>query len=626
MTTSTPSNHPPLAHPIAHPIARALRDLPQGDKLAPLLNQAACVSFDFFDTLFARPFAEPELVFDLLGRRLGIADFRAKRLAAQRAAFAHMPSQGRKEIRLSDIYVHFDASPAQQAQFAALEAELECSLLAPKPEVLALFHALGQAGIKRAICSDMYLPRSFFEPLLQQHGIDADWLLISAEENATKRDAGELFAALLEKSGLPAHQVLHLGDNHASDVQRAEQWGLMAFHYVVEHPSNAERSANIATLHGLWERCRAKDTEADAKDDKEDETHDLFQRLGFLYAGSANLGYLHWLSEQCQTDGIEHLLFLSRDGYLLEKLATLKDAPKLPKHHYFTGSRVAYYLAAITEKNFHSYLPFLLSGSEGLKPRELLERIGVTPPAAQVMRDIGLGDEVVVNQELHPKLAGWLYAWRAEILRVCARNRRALHLYLHQLGIHAGSKVGVVDVGWSGSTKEALQAAISPWLDIQVQGYYLVLADTPERLARQSGQAMRAMFDSQVLGEQTLSRVYANRAIIELFFSAPHATIIGWQIERDGSITPVMDAGRGGNPTQIQHISQRIIHVAEQFATCYQDLTRRMGASLSAQELALPLLHLAAFESEQCQAFAGQIVNFDTWSSSSNQHNELLSY
>ena len=607
----------PDSHLSTHPaVQSALNALPQGEALAPLLDKARCVSFDFFDTLFARPFAEPELAFDLLGRRIGVTDFRQQRIAAQHEAFRRMALAGRKEIRLSDIYACLDAPAEQQAQWAELETELELALLAPKPDTLALFEALREAGVPLAICSDMYFPQAFFTQALQQHGIEAiDLILVSAEEDATKRDAGELFNTLAEKSGHAAQHILHIGDHAVADVQRAQERGLMAFHYDAPAASPHERTKRIATLHGLWERCQSSTND------------DLFERLGFLYGGPANLGYLQWLAEQCQNDGIEHLLFLSRDGYLLERFARDQQVENLPKFHYFTGSRVAYYLAAINEKNFNAYLPFLLSGSEGLKPRELLERIGVAAPADNVMNDIGLGDGVIVTAELQEKLASFLYAWRAEILKVCAHNRRALRLYLHEIGIQPGAKIGLVDVGWSGSTQEAFLAAVSPWMELNVTGYYFVLANTEERNIRESRQRMVGMYSRANLNEDEMARLYNQRSIIELFFSAPHPTIIGWQIQAHSlHVESVMDSGRGGSPEQMQAVSQSIIHAAEHFSACYRSMSETLGAELTPQELTIPLLHLAMHDIEQCHAFAQHIINFDTWSSSTNQRTNLASY
>jgi predicted HAD superfamily hydrolase len=604
-----------------HPaVVAALLSLPDSALLTTLIDRAACVSFDFFDTLFARPFSEPEFAFDLLGRRLGVENFRHKRVAAQAEAFRRMATQGRKEIRLSDIYACFNVSAEEQSAMLAAELELELTLLAPKPEVMALFQALREAGMMLAISSDMYFPQAFFEDALRRHGIEAvAMLLVSAEQDATKRDAGELFDVLVRMSGVPTHKVLHIGDHPLADVLRAQERGLMAFHYDAQPCTSRESAERAYTLHGLWERCKKEYSGSSADG--------LFERLGFLYGGSANLGYLQWLAEQTQKDGIEHLLFLSRDGFLLERLAQHNHVQNLPAFHYFLGSRVAYYLAAITEKNFSAYIPFLLSGSGGLMPRELLERIGVSPPDEQVMRDIGLGSDVVITHDMEERLASFLYAWRGEILKVCASNRRALRLYLAELGIQAGAKLGLVDVGWSGSTQEAFEAAVLPWMDIHVTGYYFCLADTAERQARQAVQTMRAMFSSASHDAEFINRVYANRSIIELFFSAPHNTVIGWRVDpKTGKITPVMDAGRGGAPEDLGQITREIGTAAEYFVACYQAMATQLGAGLSPIELAQALLHLTVHEDAQCRAFASRIVNFDTWSSSSNHSIDLMTY
>jgi predicted HAD superfamily hydrolase len=601
----------------SHPaVAAALRNIPNAETLTPLLDQASCVSFDFFDTLFARPFAEPEFAFDLLGRRLGVSDFRQKRIAAQAEAFRRMAAQGRKEIRLNDIYACLDVASDEKSRMITAEMELELALLAPKPEVLALFQALRTAGMKLAICSDMYLPQAFFERALQRHGIEGvDFLLISAEMDATKRDAGDLFATLALMSATPAPAILHIGDHVVADVQRAKERGLMAFHYDVAPSAKGKLAERAYTLNGLWERC------------KKPSNDELFQRLGFLYGGPANLGYLHWLAEQAKKDGIEHLFFLSRDGFLLEHLANQNVVTDLPDHHYFLGSRVSYYLAAITEKNFSAYIPFLLSGSDGLKPRELLERIGVTPPDEQVMQDIGLGADVRIAYGMEETLTRFLLAFCGEILKICARNRRALYRYLDSLEIKPGAKIGLVDVGWGGSTQEAFEAAVRPWLDIQVTGYYFCLADTPERQAREKQQQVRAMFSSATHDAEFIRRIYANRSIIELFFSAPHPTVIGWQVDqKSGQTEPVFDAGRGGSPAGLTQITHQISSSAEHFAACYLAMTTQLGAGLSPSELAQALLHLAVYEDAQCRAFSSYIINFDTWSSSVNHSMDLINY
>lgn len=618
-------NAAPTSKPSAHPaVAVALCQFADAEQLARMIDQARCVSFDFFDTLFARPFLEPEFVFDLLGRREGVDDFRQKRVSAQTEAFRRMAVQGRKEIRLEDIYACFDAPADERARLADTETALELALLAPKPEVVALFQALRTAGVRLAICSDMYFSRAFFEEVLREHGMTAvEMLLVSADEDATKRDAGELFQVLIQMSGLPAHEILHIGDHALGDVQRAQEHGLMAFHYAVNPSVSREPAERAFTLHGLWERCKADCPQSDLRN----RHGELFARLGFLYGGPANLGFLQWLGKQTKNDSIDHLLFLSRDGFVMERLAAQDIVSDLPEHSYFHGSRIAFYLAAMTEKNFSSYIPFLLSGSDGLSPHELLERIGVIPPDEPVMSDLGLGPDVAITQGMHPRVARFLYAWRGEILKTCAENRRALRLQLAKLGIQTGDKIGLVDVGWSGSTQEAFEAATQPWIDLSVTGYYLCLSDTEERKTRAQNQRMHAMVSSDTHGADFVSSIYAGRSIIEMFFSAPHPTIIGWQPDQhSGQVKSVMDEGRGGSTDALSAISAEINAAAEHFVNCYQTLSARIGTTLTPEELVAPLLHLTVHDAAQCRQFAAHVVNFDTWSSSKNYSRDLTAY
>jgi hypothetical protein len=122
-----------------------------------------------------------------------------------------------------------------------------------------------------------------------------------------------------------------------------------------------------------------------------------YAELGFIYGGAANLGFLQWIREQARLDCVDHVLFLSRDGYALERIARSRMDSGFPDFCYFLGSRTAYTLAAIKADNFSRFLPFILAGSDGLAPCELLERIGVQPPSAQVMFNHSLPGRIPSN-------------------------------------------------------------------------------------------------------------------------------------------------------------------------------------------------------------------------------------
>ncbi|MFD2836462.1 HAD family hydrolase [Azotobacter vinelandii] len=413
---------------------------------------------------FVRPLAHPEDAFDVLGCQFDIPDFRAMRRAAQAEAFRRMLASGRKEITLENIYACFAETSTPADVLMRAEYELERALIEPNPELFPLFRMLLDSGKPVVITSDMYLSVDFFRDVLRPHGLEHVPLFISADCNATKRDAGELFDILASRLGVRTKEILHIGDNEMADVQRPREKGLMAFHYQSKHLRSIKKGRSLAASigHGLLQ-TRARDIEPNS-----------YVELGFLYGGAAILGFLEWIKERTHQDGIDHVLFLSRDGYSLERIARAQEDCGLPDFFVISWARAQLIrwppLQPIISVSFFPI--FLLSGGDGLAPYELLERIGVQPPSQQIMAELGLGTDVRVCPALYEKVCGFLYGYRWEILKVCQRNRRALYQYLKQVGLQPGSRVALVDVGWSGTTQEAFEQAIRPLMSLEVFGYY----------------------------------------------------------------------------------------------------------------------------------------------------------
>ena len=584
------------------------------ESLQDLAGRASVISFDFFDTLFVRPLAHPEDAFDMLGNQFNLADFRRIRRAAQAEAFRHMQAAGRKEISLREIYRCLPDTGHDTAKLMEAEIALELALVEPNPEVVALFSALIAAGKKVVIVSDMYLSADFFVSALKNAGLAQVPLFISADLNATKRDAGELFEIVARDLQVTPAAILHIGDNLLADVTRAQEKGLLAFHYKPENGALAKKSTSLTASigYGLLQTSAKSISPG------------TFAALGFHYGGPANLGFLEWIRARAQHDGIDHLLFLSRDGYALEHIARRKAWSDFPAFHYFLGSRVAYSLAATDRSNFSQFIPFFLSGADGLMPSELLERIGVQPPSIQIMEDLGLGPAVKVGPANYELLTSFAYAYSGEILKVCHRNRRALYLYISQLGIKPGSRVALVDVGWSGTTQEAFELALRPLMHLDVQGYYFCLADTPERIRRSAKQKMVAMVDATNTDAETLATIYANRVAVEQFFSAPHNSVIGLAVGVAG-VEPVMDAGRGSS-ANLSAVSEEVCLGIAAFSEHYEAFKQRVNLQDTPQQLALPLIELLNSPPDERHQLLGGIKNFDAWGSSRNHAQTLTDY
>jgi FMN phosphatase YigB (HAD superfamily) len=573
---------------------------------------ADAVSFDVFDTLFVRPLTDPEDLFDILGDKFGIEGFRAARRRAQARAFERMKANGRNEITLDLIYDCFDSRlPVPAVTLRQAEYDLELALTLPNPDMAALFKDLVNSGQRVVLTSDMYLPAEFFQSLLRRHGMPEVTLFISCDMDATKRDHGALFDIVARDLGLRPNRILHIGDNPRSDIEQALAKGFQAHHYRAETNVPASRSPSASLASALFKLQPSGATDS------------ALHALGFRYGGPGAVGFLDWVMRRARQDGIDLLLLVSRDGYILERL--LRQQPdESVKAVYFKGSRTAFTLANINEDNFTDHLDFLLSGADSLSPFEVLERIGVTPPADEVMADLGLGRETVMCAETIVRMREFLFAYRWNILKICRRNRRGLFRYLTSLGVRSGARIGLVDVGWNGTTQDSLQLVLSDLFDVYAKGYYFCLSDSADCARRRRYLDMEAMFSAANVPPPTLQRIYANRVAVELFFSAPHHAIIGYKTGANGEVVAVEDAGRG-DVGDLMRIATELGQGIEAFAGRFRAICQAAAFSPTPEDTAWPLIDFVIRDMAAIPALT-HVKNFDAWASSRNRVMMLTDY
>lgn len=580
-----------------------------------LAKDVKVVSFDFFDTLFIRPIDDPEDAFDFIGIKYNIPDFRALRKKAQIEAFRQMIKAGRKEIKLRDIYNNFKELGHLRHEIERAEFNLELELVEPNPIMLSFFNEMIAAGKIVVITSDMYFGADFFESALKKFNLNSVPLFISADQNATKRDTGEIFDKITENLNIQAGEILHIGDNQTADVLRPSEKGILTWHYNPTHLQNKSKKQCLATsiINGLFRSHNTKMIQ-----------ENTFSELGYKFQAPATLGFLNWIELECQADEVTNLLFVSRDGYSLEKLANSFFKDRLPTFSYFMGSRTSFNLALMNHENFFENIPFLMSGSDGLSPGELLERIGVEPPEFAVMESIGISSSTIIEPSNYELVNKFLIAYRHEILKVCQQNRQGLFMYLRQLGIKPGDKIGLVDVGWSGTTQESFEKTIKTFMDVEVVGYYFCLANTPEKTRRESMFNMKALVSNESVGHRTVDLIYKNRVAVELFFSAPHETVIGYKSIKN-AVYPVLDVGRAKSRNHNEIVSLLNLGL-DAFIADFIPFVKRLDLNLSPLQLSQPLIDLVSNDEWLKNPLFNEVENFDSWGSSRNQNFKFADY
>ena len=362
--------------------------MPMTDELIKLIPSFDVISFDIFDTLLLRALPSPQDVWWVVEEKAGAKGFARDRIKADAKTFKNAIAHD-GETTLDEIY---SLIPKWRR---LLEMELECEerFLVANPETVALWKAVGAAGKKRVIVSDMYLPGDFVRRILQSNGItDWDGFYLSSERGKRK-SSGKLFAEMISDLKVSPDRVLHIGDNRRSDVEVPGKLGICAVEYVkpgdifeAEFPFAALFRRSVPSMrmkrllgslavgwHG-YKYARNRVT--------------YWDRIGYMFAGTLGYMYVRWIVDVSREKGISHLMFAGRDGYVWHKICQA-IAPEMKVDYFYAPRTMSVRVhgamgndaVALRDREM-----FLESISDDIKPetelksyRAYLESFGIVP-------------------------------------------------------------------------------------------------------------------------------------------------------------------------------------------------------------------------------------------------------
>jgi len=279
------------------------------------------VSFDIFDTLLLRPYMKPIDLFVHLEHIEQARGFASARVGAENAARRKHPE--REDITLDDIYEEISR---QFRDFKAKELALEARALYANPEMKRFFDLMKAQGRRIVITSDMYLPEDFLAEVLYKNGYDGyEKLYVSSARGKTKY-SGNLYREIVADLEVEPGQILHIGDNRRPDYDAALQQGLDARlytpvmqQYLQNNPrtkqwlvglNNVHIGESILTAmlakHYIERKC------APPADD------DYWENFGWEVSGPLACVFARFIERQARAKGLDHILFVARDGYILQ--------------------------------------------------------------------------------------------------------------------------------------------------------------------------------------------------------------------------------------------------------------------------------------------------------------------
>lgn len=520
--------------------------------LQQAIDAHSVITFDVYDTLIYRVLYRDRDLWHLVDREyqkrnhVESIDFYRKRELSDRKARKTYPY---REVTLDEIYEVFADVYGKDLADAckSLEIELEINLTFPNDPIVKAFHYALQQGKDVYIISDMYLTDATIADVLAYNDIVGyKKLFASCMYRKTKHESGELFTAVLDEIQVQPQDVLHVGNDVKADIERSKSRGLDA--YLVK-PANrtqyvnvtrAKSDLNYSLLYGFITKYNSSNiaepsdaVEALSLTDVSElskVTDTLAYRLGFDVFGPIVTGFMQWVEQQRKSYNLDSILFLARDGYVLQKISdSVRDS--IDTFYSYLSRRSVVIPLLQYQQSLEDILNLYKSWQSGITLTTFFNRLGI-PYDADIIRSVGLSESDTFSR------AELSTDGRIQALYDCVRDRvmmnsqeqgALLYDYIRQYSTY--TKIGIVDLG-SGTIVEALkQYSRINHIDIEWIPLYLQNSLKP---------AESYIDISENYELQTALRL--GYMFLEVFFTAPHGTTLGYTRTEDGAVEAVLEA------------------------------------------------------------------------------------
>ena len=416
-------------------------------------------SFDIFDTTLIRKCGNPGNIFYILAHKLYPSDkakrddFLLWRKGAESEARKRAPG---KDVTIEEIYNSEEiAGFAEYTSAQLIEAEkcIEAENLIANPAIKETICKKREEGYIICFISDMYLPSDFLKKVLEKEGCIGhdEQVYVSCEYNARKSN-GALYKKLKEE--LKPQQWEHFGDHAVSDVKMAKQNGIKATKVNTDfttaekgtmQPRSNRHYYESSILAGLSRAARIHFG------------NDAYTTIAADFVAPAYIPYVHFVLKTAKERGIKTLYFLSRDSYILQKIAeqlphegielrylfVSRKALLLPYLHNATADK---FLAVQDKRTIRGKAVKELATSLGTSSEELKEKFGIE-----------FNFDKIATKEQEATFLNAIFSNESKYLPALnerAKEKRTLqNSYFTQEGVFSNDTTAMVDVGWLGTTR-----------------------------------------------------------------------------------------------------------------------------------------------------------------------------
>ena len=496
------------------------------------------VSFDIFDTTLIRKCGIPNNVFYILSKKLFPDSFALQKDFYNWRVGVEGCYYRMKNAVEPDLYHLYDLMPCHLAQFysakeiAEYEKKTELDNLVANSAIKAIIDDYRNRGYTICFISDMYLDSQFLTTVLLKLGcaVAGDKVFVSNEFNKRKAIHGELYSVV--RDFYPnTEEWIHYGDNYESDYRCAKKKGILAKHYKTDYSPSEREMLNrfrdysffqeLSVLIGFQRCCRLSMGNSPDISNASDLVASLY------------IPYLFYISSLVEDLHIKSLYFLSRDANIFYELATCYFSEKLNIDiHYLYVSRKA----------------LINSCFETMSKNEILELLGkktlIGEYVSSVLSSLQISKDLLDNIEFEKfqseedeNLFFEILRQKSDLIIEGTKNKRIQVIeYLKQEGfLDSSGNVGVVDVGWIGTTRLILNRLKEKYGNKgDVSFFYLGF----ENALLYSDKGYYYSFFPKSVDD--LSIPYFIELIENYYSAALHTSTIGYY-SKDNQIKPVLE-------------------------------------------------------------------------------------
>ena len=500
--------------------------------------QKEIISFDIFDTMIIRDVLKPADVFFLMEKyckehSIPIPEnfaenrIRAERLANSRAGGA---------ASIYDIYSCLkDLTGTDLSNIIELEFDFEIGLCRPNKKTVSLFYKYLSQGRSVVLISDMYLPEDIIKKMLSKCGIEGyQKVYISACCGCTKF-SGRLYDYVLKDLNISGKLLRHIGDNYKSDFIRPLSKGIKAD--LIYSPKRTFKDKLNLLSPENFQEYKTMSLFAERIADEMDFT----QQMGCLSLGPLLFGFTQWLLRSVKKEGIQNVLFFSRDGYFLKKaFDTINDNPDIHST-YFYCSRRAFVIPMLWKCRTYKDLFDYLDSAQCTSVRKILVKTGLNPEEYS-QRAEKYGIDIDKNYSSHSletneAVAAFIEDILPEIKRMSLDEFKSVTPYLKSFSSY--KKTAVVDIGWCGHIQNGLERMLDELsIESEITGYYLGLASDSGFVRNKRINASGFLYD-QTHGKYAEDLVDAFFSVLESSLLASHGSVKRFMLTDDNTAIPV---------------------------------------------------------------------------------------